>query len=1121
MDLKALCVPRSPGFTKTLRIMKLTAIIMLAALMQVSARGDAQMVSINVKNAPLTKVFSLIENQTDYVFFFDATLMKETKPVTLSVKNGTIESILKESLKDQPVDYLIENKTITIIRKQKSQNPNSNILSPPTDIHGRVTDSTGMPIQGASVTIKGTKKGTNTDADGAFTLKDVGDDATLVISFVGYETQQVRISGRTVIVVSLRRVVVSMHDVVISKGYYNTTQALNTGDATVVSGADINKQPVSDPIMALEGRVPGLYIAQASGIPGASYSIMLRGQNSIANGNHPLYIVDGVPFISLSLTNSGIGGGALGMPSSNNAYSNSNSGQGMSPFNSLNPADIESIEVLKDADATAIYGSRGANGVILITTKKGKAGDTRVNVDFNSGEGNIAHFIPMLNTRQYLQMRHEAFKNDGVLPGPTDYDVNGTWDTTRYTNWEKVLLGGTARYTTANASLSGGNANTQFVLGGGYSRQTTVYPGDFSDRRVSVHLNLTHTSADQKLHISFTAQYSADNSNMPQVDFAGLIRNLAPDAPPIYDANGNLNWQNNTWGNPLQSTLLTAGAVTDNLASTLNFNYEVLPGLKIGGKMGYTRMQMDQTLITPASAFPGPPNPYNRFNEQATGVDATWVIEPQISYTRQIGKGRFDALIGSTIQDEINSAISYYGYDFTSDALISNPANAGTTTIYTDTYFEYRYNGLYGRLNYTWNDKYEVNATAKRDGSSRFGPGNEFGNFGAVGAAWIFGKETFIQKSLSFLSFGKLRGSYGTTGNDQINNYQYLSSYGASGIYQGTAGLAPNQIASPYFAWERVNKLEGGLELGFLRDRIMLSTSWYNNRTGNQLVGESLPGQDGFAIIQANLPAVVQNSGFEIELKTVNIKSGGFNWNSSFNISIQRNKLVSFPGLASNPYYKDVYVVGQPILGGNTSKTYQYTGVDPQTGLYTLRDLNGDGILTNADKEIGKYVHQDYFGGFSNTFNYKGLSLDVFFQFVKQTGRNLLYSFGGYSGAANSNVPVYILNHVWHQPGDQAQFGRLTTYYGPTGSLVGQSGGNVYQSDLMLSDASFIRLKNVSLSWTLPANWQHAARMKDARIYLQGQNLLTFTKYLGFDPKSQSMSLPPLRMVSLGFHGTF
>lgn len=459
--------------TKTWKVTRLTTFLLLSAVCQVSARSAAQTVTYSAHAAPLTRVLNEIERQTGYTFFYDRGDLQGLGPVTCELKGTPLAEALTAVLTGLPLRYEIQGTAIALVRTPVA------IVKPvdagplPGEVHGKIVDSTGAPIAGVTVIVKGTKKGASTEPNGEFVVKGVTGNVMLVISNVGYVTQEIALNGREEIRVVLRQSASGLDGMVV-KGYYTTTGRLNTGDAKTVKAAEIEEQPVTDPLLTLQGRVPGLYIHQTNGVPGSYGIVRIMGQNSIGNVNNPLYIVDGVPYGSQSLSSPDMSSGAIGasVPSNSNATF---IGQQMSPFNALNPDDIESITILKDADATAIYGSRGANGVLLITTKKGKAGYTKVDLDVYSGDGQIARKIKMLNTPQYLEMRHEAFTNDSLTPKSTDYDSNGVWDTTRYTDWQKVLIGNPAYFTSAQINVSGGSENTQFLAGGGYSTQGTVY----------------------------------------------------------------------------------------------------------------------------------------------------------------------------------------------------------------------------------------------------------------------------------------------------------------------------------------------------------------------------------------------------------------------------------------------------------------------------------------------------------------------------------------------------------------------------------------------------------------------------------------------------------------------
>lgn len=1100
------CPKRSsfqPFHIQLLRAMKLTIVLLIAVSLHLSATGFGQKVSISGKDLSLEKVFTLIKKQTSYVFFYDYSIFQGARPVSLDLKDAEVEDVLRACLRDQNLDFSITNKTISITKKAVKATIAPASPGTPPEVVGTVRSDNGTPLAGATVFIKNLNKSGATNALGEFILKDVPNGKYSVeISYIGYEkyVTEILVDNHEVRIVADMKLAKNSLDETVVKGYYNTTKRLNTGNVATLKGEDIQKQPVTDPLLAMEGRIAGLYISSNSDVlPGSSSTVRIRGQNSIASGNNPFYIIDGVPIASSSLTTISSAPG------------------GISPFNSLNTSDIESIEVLKDADATAIYGSRGANGVILITTKKGKAGKTKFDINLSTGFNRPTRKIKLLNTQEYLKMRHDAFSNDNVIPGAKDYDINGTWDTTRYTDWQKEFIGKTAQFSNAQTSISGGNINTQFVISGGYSKQTTLMPGDFSDQKGSVHFNLTHTSSDQRFHALISANYVNDNSNMP---LGGVSNNifLIPDAPAIYDANGNLNWANGTFANPFATLLKKAKANTDNLISNLNLNYEILPGLQLNASMGYNNDQLTQVNTIPLTSYSpaNSSNPKLRQTQYGNNSIKTWIIEPQLNYNKRIGNGSFSVLIGTTFQQNVQKSINITGSNYTSDALLGNISAAASFSNITNGYTLYHYNAIYGRVNYNCKEKYLINLTARRDGSSRFGASNQFGSFGAVGIGWIFSKENFVQHSLPFLSFGKIRASYGSTGNDQIADYQYLSTYSPISLtYQNISGLYPVRLPNPYYGWELDKKLEGGLELGILKDKVLLTTSYYYNRTGNQLVGYSLPTLTGFPSVQANLPAIIQNTGLEITLNTINIRRGNFTWNTNFNLTAPHNKLVSYPNLVGSSY-ANMYVIGQPL---SIKKLYHYTGIDPNTGIYTFQDVNKDGKITSPDDLTSqKNTSQVFFGGLQNTFNYRGFQLDVFFQFVKQMGYNYLNTYSGFPGAFSltGNPPEFVLDY-WKATGEKSGFQKVSQNFS---SSIYTANVNLKNSDYGIADASFVRLKNLSLSYQLLGSWKKNLHIESGRIYVQCQNLITTTKYKGVDPENQGFT-PPVRTIIGGIQLTF
>lgn len=1061
-------------------------------------------ISIDSIEIALEEVLHEIEHTAGVKFAYSIDHLNIHERITIQVKNKSLRYILDELFKPRNIQYIVHEKNSRITLKRKtSPDSRTSIDTPHSDnpsdqpikITGTVRESSTMqPMPGVNILLKGTSTGTITTSEGTFSIEARENDI-LVFSFIGYITREIRIMEQSVIDVVLVEDAQTLKEVVINAGYYEVSDRERTGNISRVEATDIQKQPVSNPLAALQGRVPGLEIIQQSGVPGSNFQVRIRGTNSIANGNDPLYIIDGVPFTSSSLSMTETSGLISGPG-------------GFSPMNAVNPNDIESIEVLKDADATAIYGSRGSNGVIIITTKRGRKGSTNLELNFYTGAGKVTRKMDLLSTDQYLQMRHEAFANDNVAITPANARDLLSWDTTRYTDWQNELIGGTAHTTDAQLSLSGGNADTQFSIGAGFHKESTVFPGNNDDARLAIHSNITHTAFNQKLKATLAFNVTVANTNLLRQDLTNKALTLPSIAPPIYNDQGDLNWEGWTaaYENPLAYTKRIYESTSNNFIGSGVLQYSLLPNLTLKANLGYTILTNNAITTSPLSSK-APDVGLESSTTFSNSDFENWIAEPQINWTPKLGQGQFDVLIGSTFLSQSNSGLAQTGTGFSSEALMKNLSSAERIELGTDYYSQYRYQAVFGRINYNWKHKYIINLTGRRDGSSRFGPGKQYAMFGAVGTAWIFSEEQFIKNNASFLSFGKLRASYGVTGNDQLGDYQYLDSYSSSaGPYQQIIGLGPDRLSNPDFAWETNHKLEVGIDLAFFKDRINTSLSAYRNRSSNQLVGFPLPLTTGFSSIQGNFPATVQNQGVEIELTTTNIQTSSFNWVTSFNISVSRNTLVDFPNLQAFPAYANRYVVGQPL---SIRKVYHHTGMD--SGIYTFDDVNQDGIYNVDDRTTIRFVGRDFYGGLNNSFQYKGFQLDVLFQFVKQTGYNYVTIFS--TPGILLNQPTEVLSR-WKQEGDQSSIQR----FGQTGEPV-TAYARLAESQSSIGDASFIRLKNISLSWTLPALWIQKARLENARLFIQGQNLLTLTSYKGLDPETQGGSqLPPLRILTIGIH---
>lgn len=1105
--------------------MRLTAIMLLAAVLQVSAHTEAQTVTYSGKSVELQKIFSAIKEQTGYLFFYRKEDLQGAKTVSVELKAVPLQQALEIILSGQPLNFSIKGNTVFVTRKEEVSKPEVNVAASERTVKatGTVYNEAGQPLSGANVIIKQTGKGTLTNVKGEFSLASVPVNSLLVISYVGYKNQQVVVKEDAPIQIRLA-IAVNELDVQVVQAYGTTSKRLTTSDIAVVTASEIEKQPVMNPLLALQGKVAGLDVTQTSGYTSAPIKVELRGRSAIGDFiSDPLYIIDGVPLTVLEIGNtSGYQSGSSGFLQS--GYGGPANGQ--SPFFSINPSDIESISVLKDADATAIYGSRGANGVILITTKKGKPGKAQFDLHVEEGITKVTRFWKMMNTQQYLQMRRQALKNDGIAPsmGNGDYDLL-QFDTTRYTDWQKALFGSTGKRIDVQAGLSGGDAKNSFRIGAGYNRTTDIQTVSGADQRLSLSFNLSHRSLDQRFTISLSSGYSNATSNI--LNLPGAIT-LPPNAPTIFDSVGNLNYEG--WGGnnatarqnfPFGNLKQPYESQTNFLNNSLSLEFQPVKGLKLNTNLGYNYAQANDkyyNLIASQDPLTQPTGSNNfGFNN-----NKNWVVEQQATYDVILGKGKLSVLAGASLQQTNTEGTLITGEGYKTDDYIKSIANAPKQRA-NSLYGEYRYAAVFGRATYNLENKYILNINARRDGSSRFGANNQFGNFGSIGAAWVFSEENWFKDKISVISFAKLGGSYGTTGSDAVGEYQYLTRWSANNTsrtpYDGYQPSVPQQHANPFYRWQVNKKLEVSLNLGILKDKINLNTAFYRNRCGNQLVSFPTPVFSGFGNVTANSPALVENSGWEFTLTAKIIETKNTSLSINWNTSLNKNRLLSYPNISQSPYAKTLEV-GKPL---NLAHLFHYTGVNPQTGLYSFEDRDHDGqIIYNPNRYYPSqgddtYVYDlspKFLGGVGINFTYKNLSVSTFFNIKKQIGKNA-YTSASVPGTIG-NQAEEILGKQWQQVGDIATYAKFTTQPTQEGQWFSTFSDGAY------TDASFIRLSNLAVSFNLSSSYLRKAGMQGCSIFVHANNLFVITKYKGIDPETQSLgSLPPSKAVTGGINFNF
>ncbi|MEZ2444746.1 SusC/RagA family TonB-linked outer membrane protein [Chitinophaga sp. RCC_12] len=1090
--------------------MRTTALLLTTILLHAFTTGYAQ-ITYSASNTSLREVLSVIEKQTGFYVIANNNLVVNAKPVTIDAKNLPVTAFLDSILKFQHISYAVRGKTIILTgdntagAKGKPHQQATADQATEVPIRGLVADGDGTPLPGASVTIKGSKQSTVTNAQGIFKLS-VNPGDVLQVTYIGYKPTEFNISPTVLsrsthvevqdnnasFTITLKRSEISIREVVINKGYYTESKILSTGSVSSISAKEIEKQPVTNVLSAMEGKVAGVFIAQTTGVTGGGMDIQIRGINSIAAGRNPLFIIDGVPFSGSPVDQNGTGGYFYGINNGGN------------PLNTLNPGDIASIDVLKDADATAIYGSRGANGVVLITTKRGQTGVSKVDINFSSGAGRVTRFAPVLGLQDYLTMRKEAFQNDSETPNSGNAPDLVDWSQSQGTDWQKEIIGKNASFTDASVAFSGGNEKDKYIISGSYHRELAVYPGEFGYRRGGLHFSFDHTSKNNKFGLSLMSFYNKDRNIIPAFFDPVNVFSLPPNFP-ARNPDGSF-FYHPDYNNPYSWLLARQKSNSDNTLSNLTLRYTLLKGLNLKVSAGYNKIDLIQTITRPKPVL----GSLNNLAIYTNNNTQSLILEPQIQYSDGFGKTKLEVLAGGSYQ-ESRFVMPYYIYatNYSSDALLDNIASAGRINSITNSQSIYRYASGYGKFTYNFDDKYVLNGILRRDGSSRFAPGKQFGNFGSIGVAWIFTNENFIKSAISWLSYGKIRSSYGSTGNDQIPDYGYLDTYMSNTYPYGSgSAIMPSRVANPNFSWEVTKKLEGAIELGFADNRIMFNLNYFRNRSDNMLVGTPLTPQTGFTEYQSNFPATVQNNGLEWELSIKAIQRSKFSWNASFNLTNLKNKLVDFPGLKESSF-RDMYIIGKPLT---LIAFYEFTGF--KSGIPTVADKDGDnsmvpGIYVNGGGDFiaAGQTAPYYFGGLNNSFQYGNWDLDFLFQFVKQDGLHMR-SYNSYS------VPGLAYNQDNKVLSDGL---RLTVTAGSPAYIA----YNYYTaSTAMIQDASYIRLRNLSLSYSFKGEWLVKKGVSSCRINVRAQNLITITKYLGFDPEVKSLALPPLKTITAGVQVT-
>jgi TonB-dependent starch-binding outer membrane protein SusC len=1048
-----------------------------------------QSFSLSLRRASLETAFLKIQQQSRFRFVYTTEDISAARPVTIEARNVSLDSLLALCFFGQPLGFTLQDNFIVVRLLDKNQKPQTE--NPLYVFSGMITDQTGVPVTGASIQIENNSAVIISGSGGEFVFKSTVPTTHIEITCIGFVPQRMEVSANSPAIIRLS-IQPNHLDETIVLGYGISTRRLTTASINKVRGSELVKHPISNPIAAMQGRVPGLVITQSNGLPGARFKTILRGRNSLQSGTSPLYIVNGVPYFSE--------GERLAQRSLLNAHD---------PFSLISSFDIASIEVLKDADATSVYGSRGANGVILITTHKPASVRNRFDIDVYKGYLRADYRLQLLGTNEYLAFRRDAFKNDGVVPTLSSAPDLLAWNQSRNVNMKDQLLDEPAQTINASLRYATSFGNFRVSSGAGYYQEEAVFPGNFYEQRHTANTTMDYRSSNKKFTGELVALVTHVDSRLPLSDITSSIT-LPPNTPSFYDAAGNFQWSENggRFNNPIANALQHFKSKTQSIDLSYQAGFRMLPQLELMLRGGFRYLEfVEGTIIPIASQDPA----FHPKGSAGFGRNMfrTWIVEPQATYHWQPHtNSQLECRLGATLQQNDNSASLTRGTGYTNDAMLNSIHGAANVSL-TTTEVLYRYSGAFIRINYNHKQNYMLTLSGRRDGSSRFAPGKQFGLFGAIAGAWVFSSEKFMTKYRKLLDHGKLRITYGSSGNDQIGDYNYTERWAPTQLnLNGTTGLRLLRPANPEFGWEQINKLDIALEVGLFRNRLFVSINWYHSKSSNQLVFAPLPAQTGFHGIVKNIPAVIKNHGFEVSAETVLLNKKDWSWQTQLTVTIPRNKLLRFPALSLSPYASQ-FTEGHPV---SSERGYFLTGVSPVTGLYEFKDWNGDGSITLEDQTVVGNTEPQLYGGLANEIRFKQWSLAVMFQYVSQKGLHPVYANAAFIGQ-QINGPASLTNR-WRSPGDLKPFQRATQ---SMSSDARASALRASDSQAAFTDASFVRLKNLHLAFALPAEWLKRLSLTFLELSLRTQNILTLTSYKGPNPETQALQiLPPLKVMAIG-----
>jgi len=1068
-------------------------------IIHVSANASAQKISLNERSISLPDLFMALRAQSSYDFFYDEEALKDIKPVAITVKNASLDETLSKVFKELPLKYSIDDKIVVVTSLPIVKNQLVSKRLKQEQVSGKVIDAdTKQLLPGVSVIIKSTNQGTSTDEDGVFTLSGVTASDVLTFSSLGYASQDITVGTQKTINVSLE-LTSGMLDEMVVVGYGQQKRRNLTGSVVSVGASEIEKTALQDPISILQGRAAGVQVTSNSGAPGGEMTIRVRGNSSLNSGNNPLFVVDGIPIESGSISSL-----------------NGSENFGLNPLADINPTDIASIEILKDAASTAIYGSRAANGVVMITTKRGKEGKPEVNLNVTTGVSELTRKLSVLNATQYRSFILDSYKNLGTNEEPY-FSITDSLNAANNgdVDWQEELMRSAGQYK-VDLSVRGGTQNTKYAWSSSYLDQDGIILNS-NFKRITSRLNVDFNISD-KIRVGQSISFTNGVNNRINAGGIGnlsVIRELLV-RPPImsmYLPDGSLNGYSLGRRNPVGIALYATHLNKNNrIIGSQYVEYDLTEDLRFRSNLNfdYISMKEDEFMPSILDYREG----YNTGSVRSTG-NLTWGNESYFTYNKVLNEDHnFGALLGVSFQKWRRDRTGLDGMFFPSDNIRTLNAAGVISNQGVNVASEHAMLSYFGRVSYDYKSRYLAEFNLRADGSSRFGRDQRFGYFPSASVGWRF-SETEAIKSLGFLDDAKLRFSAGMTGNEAIGDYTSQGEFLLGANYLDYSGAIPTVMPNAGLTWETTTQYNAGLDLAFLSNRLLLNVDLYLKETKDLLYDVPIPNTTGFGYITQNIGSI-QNRGAEFFLTSRNLV-GEFGWGSNLNISLNRNKVTSLPeNLLTNGYIQNgnyhILQEGLPIgvfYGWQFEGVYardednvdrvthgalgpEFVGGDP-----IWKDLNDDDIINQDDRHIIGYAEPKFFGGLSNDFSYRNFSLNVFFQF---SYGNDIYSEINHqrnSVVRYNNVSTDALNR-WREQGDITNFPR------PVRDDPRQSDSRVQSR--WVEDGSYIKLKNVNLRYSFAQDLVQRIGLRKVDVFATLSNLITWTRYTGFDPDVNSYS---------------